>query len=359
MTARRASRALRGGSGPADRPRAYALRSGSDGGLDSAELPRADALRSASDGDLDSAELPRAHAARSDLDRGLSSAELPRAPRSGSDCSLGSADLFRAHAPRSGTDLAGGLAARRAARGARERRGLRFLLAAAGLALAACAPLEAKVYGEQLFNDAAFAGSKFNAFSCATCHATRAGDTRLLPGMPLPGVTARSAYWGGAEESLLAAVNFCLVQFQRAPAPLTEDDVRGRALFAYLKSLEPAGASTAPLPYPITRALKDLPNGDATRGEAVYAAACKSCHGAAHTGEGRLTERAQVLPEVDQEYPSLFPGTPGRLVFLEKIRHGKFFGVGGEMPLYGTGQLSDDDVSALFAFFSLGSTAAP
>jgi thiosulfate dehydrogenase len=226
---------------------------------------------------------------------------------------------------------------------------------AMALMLAACAPLEAKVYGEQLFNDAAFAGSQFNAFSCATCHAARSGDSRILPGMPLQGVTARTAYWGGAEESLLAAVNFCLVQFQRAPTPLSENDVRGRALFAYLKSLEVEGASTAPLAYPITRALKDIPNGDATRGEAVYAAACKSCHGAAHTGEGRLTERAQVLPEVNQEYPTQFPGTPARLVFLEKIRHGKFFGLGGDMPLYGTDQLSDDDVAGLFAFFALGS----
>lgn len=231
--------------------------------------------------------------------------------------------------------------------------------AGAALLLAACAPLEAKVYGEQLFNDPAFAGSKFNAFACSTCHATREGDPRILAGLSMVGVTARTAYWGGAEESLLGAVNFCLVQFQRAPTALTADDVRGRALFAYLKSLEPAGASRAPLPYPITRALKDVPNQDATRGEAVYQAACKSCHGAAHTGEGRLTARAQVLPEVKLEYPRLLPGIPARVVFLEKIRHGKFFGLGGEMPLYGLEQLTDAQVGDLFAFFALETTAAP
>ena len=85
----------------------------------------------------------------------------------------------------------------------------------------------------------------------------------------------------------------------------------------------------------------------------VYTAACQDCHGAAHTGQGRLTPLAPILPEVSQEYGELFPGVSPGLVFIEKVRHGRFFGVGGNMPPYSQEALSDQDLGALLAFLGL------
>ncbi len=58
------------------------------------------------------------------------------------------------------------------------------------------------------------------------------------------------------------------------------------------------------------------------RGAEVYRAACQTCHGEPHTGKGRLTDKASVLPEVMKDYDQLFPGVPHSLVVIEKVRHG-------------------------------------
>jgi thiosulfate dehydrogenase len=220
------------------------------------------------------------------------------------------------------------------------------------LAHVACAPVTAKAYGEQLFNDPAFSGSKFNTWSCATCHATSAGDTRMLSGHSLVDAAARPTFWGGAETRLIDAASFCYVYFMRGPARLQPDEPRSRALYEYLASLSVAADAPA-LPFTVVRDVRDVPRGDSGRGAEVYRAACQACHGELHTGKGRNSELASILPEVMDDYAQLFPGVAKHLVFIEKVRHGQFFGVGGNMPLFGIEQLSEEDLGALLQLFSL------
>lgn len=217
------------------------------------------------------------------------------------------------------------------------------------LAVAGCSQ-SAKQYGEQLYTDPAFAGSKFNAWSCETCHATKEDDTRLLSGHPLGGVTKRPTYWGGKSERLIDAASFCYVYFMRGPKAFEADEPRARALYEYLASLE-GSADAKPITF--VQNIVDVPRGDVARGEQVYASACRDCHGALHTGDGRSSTLASILPEVKDEYAQLFPGVPPGVVFIEKVRHGQFFAVGGNMPPFGVERLSDQDLGALLAYLGL------
>lgn len=215
-------------------------------------------------------------------------------------------------------------------------------------------PVTAAEYGERLFNDARLSESAFNSFSCATCHATTPTPPagRLDSGYTLYDSAFRKSWWGGYETRLLDAVNFCYVNFMRGVAPLTEDAPQSRALYEYLVSISP-NRDAAPLPFTVVKDITPVPGGDKARGQEVYRAACQGCHGEPHTGAGRLTELASVLPEVAADYGELFPGVPPSLVFIEKVRHGQFFGVGGNMPLYSREALSDADLGALLTFLEL------
>jgi thiosulfate dehydrogenase len=222
------------------------------------------------------------------------------------------------------------------------------------LGAAGCGPVPAVDYGEELFQDARLSESEFNSFSCATCHATTATPEpgRRYSGYTLHNVASRPSWWGGYETRLLDAVNFCYTAFMRGVTPLTPDEPRSRALYEYLVSLSPEASAPA-LPFTVVKDIADVPRGDTGRGEVVYRAACQECHGAVHTGEGRLTELAPVLPEVTREYAELFPEVPPGVVVIEKTRHGRFFGVGGNMPPYSLEALSDEDLGALLAYLGL------
>ncbi|QAT81979.1 putative lipoprotein [Corallococcus coralloides] len=239
-------------------------------------------------------------------------------------------------------------------------RGLRGGVAAllAGM-LAGCGgdtagPQAAADYGEALFQDARLSPSEYNKFSCATCHVTtpEAQAWRIDSGHTLHNVAARPSWWGGNETRLLDAVNFCYVNFMRGVTKLGAEEPRSRALYEYLSRISPDAQAPA-LPFTVVKDIQDVPRGDATRGEAVYQAACHHCHGAPHTGEGRLTDFASVLPEVTRTYDQAFPGIPHAQVVIEKVRHGPFFGVGGNMPLYSTEALSDADLGALLMYLGL------
>lgn len=221
----------------------------------------------------------------------------------------------------------------------------------AAVALLSGCSLSAERYGEQLFNDALFSGSRFNAWSCATCHATADSDQRLLAGHPLAGVTARPSYWGGKTLRLIDATSFCYVYFMRGARALEATEPRSRALYEYLASLK-GPADPKPVTF-VPNLPSDITRGDAKRGEAVYASACKDCHGAVHTGSGRNSTLASILPEVKDEYAQIFPGVPPSLVFIEKVRHGQFFAVGGNMPLFAVERLSDEDLGALLEYLEL------
>jgi len=217
-----------------------------------------------------------------------------------------------------------------------------------------CGPIPAARYGEELFRDPKLSESQYNTFSCATCHATTATPPqgKLYAGLSLHGVASRPHWWGGYETRLLDAVNFCYTSFMRGVTPLAPDEPRSRALHEYLVGLGPDSDAPAQ-PFTLVRDIVDVPRGDPERGADVYRAACQDCHGEAHTGKGRLTPLAPVLPEASQHYAERFPGVAPGLLFIEKVRHGRFFGVGGNMPPYSREALSDEDLGALLAWLGL------
>ncbi len=216
--------------------------------------------------------------------------------------------------------------------------------------LAGCT-VPAREFGALAFHDPGFAGSQFNSFSCHTCHATRADDPRILSGAPMPGVTERQGWYGGRASSLFDAVQFCYVSFMRGTT-LEPDSERARALYEYLASLKSEGP-TDTLPFTVMGNVADVPRGDYDLGGEVYKRACHDCHGALHTGNGRNTTRASLLPEITGEYAEIFPGVDPAVVVVEKVRHGQFFGVGGNMPLYSQEALSDEQLGALLSYLGL------
>jgi thiosulfate dehydrogenase len=215
-------------------------------------------------------------------------------------------------------------------------------------------PKAAADFGEELFHDARLSESTFNRFSCATCHGTTpfAPAGRIDSGYTLHDVASRPSWWGGSETHLLDAVNFCYVNFMRGVTKLEVDDPRSRALYEYLVRISPDAQAEA-LPFTVVKDIVDVPRGDTALGETVYRAACKTCHGELHTGKDRLTDQASVLPEVTKDYGTMFPGVPPSKVVIEKVRHGQFFGVGGNMPLYSTEALSNEELGALLAYLDL------
>jgi hypothetical protein len=86
----------------------------------------------------------------------------------------------------------------------------------------------------------------------------------------------------------------------------------------------------------VYRIVYNVPNGDATRGGDLYQRACANGHGALHTGANRLGPNVSVIPEESIMQHGTDPRSGARGITLEKIRHGKFFMVGGDMPLYST-----------------------
>ncbi len=80
-----------------------------------------------------------------------------------------------------------------------------------------------------------------------------------------------------------------------------------------------------------------------------------SRHGTAHAGVGRLRDIIPVLPEESvrafEAYG--FDRAKVRLVFVEKVRHGAFFGLFGNMPPYSKEALSDEDLGSLLSFLGL------
>jgi thiosulfate dehydrogenase len=229
------------------------------------------------------------------------------------------------------------------------------LLGALALALTGCGEAPNAVErGEQLFRESKLSSSPFNTFSCASCHsctgvASGVAVGRFDAGFDLAGSVARESFWGGYETRLLDAINVCVDRFMGGRA-LGADDESARELYAYLDSLAPTDALPA-LPFTVVRDATSLPElvGDPANGSVIYRAACSRCHGAAHTGAGRSEPRASVIPEETQKS---FQNS-ARAVVVEKIRHGKFFNIGGVMPLYAREVLSDAEVADILAYLEL------
>lgn len=197
--------------------------------------------------------------------------------------------------------------------------------------------------GRELFESKALSTSRLNDYTCATCHDAAADPLSKKSGAAMAGVTARPWFWGAQEADLLRAINACRDHFMLASDQLDADEPDARALYAYLDSLEPR--DEAAQPFTVVSDIDPLPLGDVTSGHAQYVMACSSCHGAMHTGQGRLSERVPVLPEDTISEHATYSPRVQRLIFIEKIRHGLFLGYSGNMPPLSRERLSDRDVS--------------
>lgn len=211
-------------------------------------------------------------------------------------------------------------------------------------------------HGRDVFTTPSASDSTLNKFSCATCHAATREETanRVLPGYVLAGAVQRPTYWGGQYTSLLRAINDCRYFFMNATRAWSADDELAKALFGYLETL-PSTDSSA-LPMTVVAVAADLPAGDAARGQNLYARACASCHGEARTGEGRLREAIPALPDesarvFEQKFGFTKPQV--RLTFIEKVRHGGFLGVYGNMPPFPIEALRDEDLAAILSFLAM------
>lgn len=244
-----------------------------------------------------------------------------------------------------------------------DRRTLAALALGSGLAACTAEPTivvqhgDAVDHGRALFRDASIAGTSYNSYACSTCHA---GDEpeggASLPGGSLAGVTKRPSYWGGHELDLLRAVDACAYYFMLRDEPWSASDPDARALYAYLDAISPEGGrGSEAAAFTVVTTIVDLPAGDPTRGSDVFARACASCHGAVHTGAGRLVARAPALPDdtVDEHPAPEYDAEARRLVFVEKIRHGAFLGYGGQMPPLSREILPDEALGDLLAFLDL------
>jgi thiosulfate dehydrogenase len=200
--------------------------------------------------------------------------------------------------------------------------------------------------GRELFHDGSTSATKA---SCASCHPLGSEADRIYPGADLRGVSSRSSFWGGQENDLLQAVNACRTLFQGLSA--LEPSTREAAdLYAFLESLT---GSPDPVPFTVVNSVLDLDPGDAERGRSTYAAACQPCHGEANAGAGHLSAVIPVLPDDALAKHLSYSALEQRLVFVEKARHGRFFGYGGFMPPFSLEALPDRELADLLSALEL------
>jgi thiosulfate dehydrogenase len=210
--------------------------------------------------------------------------------------------------------------------------------------------------GLELYADPELSESPGNELACADCHALRAseGEGRYLPGAPLAGAVSRPSYWGGQETSLLASINHCRYYFMLSTRPWTGEEEEAKAIYALLESLEATPEERAAWPFTLGEVIL-LEPGDPVRGEAIYAAACGTCHGDKASGAGASVPGASRLPDQTlAEHPPPEYGELDRfLVFVEKTRNGLFRGYGGTMPPFSAEVLSDEELAHVLSYLEV------
>jgi len=239
------------------------------------------------------------------------------------------------------------------------------LVAAAATMLPACGDeqVPAAELGARRLRDPNLSTSPFNVSSCATCH--RLGPPVGLPpvdgdgrhpgaidaGYNLADSVHRPSWWGGDELRLLDAVNTCLTDFMGG-RPLEADEDAARQIYEYLLAISPEPAPPA-LPVTVVRTIDDLTalkaGADADRGRDIYDRACRRCHGDPHTGAGRADARASFIPE--DTVVTFRDQARGAVV--EKVRHGRFFHIGGVMPFYSLEVLADEELADVLSYVGL------
>jgi len=172
-------------------------------------------------------------------------------------------------------------------------------------------------HGRALFHDPGASPSTINAFACSTCHP---GSTpvagHIWPGATLAGATERASFWGGQENDLLRSINHCRFYFMAAQEPWTVEDEEAKAMYAFLVTWK--GAAD-PVPFTVVRSVVDIPAGDANAGATTYANGCQTCHGALHTGDGRISAAAPILPDDTLVEHAQYSPTDQRVIIVEKI----------------------------------------
>jgi thiosulfate dehydrogenase len=206
-------------------------------------------------------------------------------------------------------------------------------------------------YGKALLSDPGVSDAASNPFSCTTCHQSTATASGLHPGYTLYDSVNRPSWWGGFEGTLLDALNQCVVNFMRG-RELTPSDDKGRALYVYLQTIAP-DANPSALSLTVVQNIVDVPSGDPSHGKDVWDQACRVCHGDPHTGAGRISSLASIVPDDSIAAHGTDPKTGARPVVIEKVRHGRFFNVGGNMPLFSIEALSDGDLGALLGYLEM------
>ena len=208
--------------------------------------------------------------------------------------------------------------------------------------------------GEELFDSPSLSPSSLNVFSCSTCHSADEGSdiSNGAPGYRLFGAVNRTRFWGQEYDSVREAADACLVYFMKGDALDPEDD-DFHALYEYLVSIAPDEGPADPLPFTVVENVVNVERRDAARGEQVYDRSCRDCHGDAFTADGSILRTEVNLPDITEDYAALFPGIDPSLVVIEKVRHGRFFNIGGEMPLFSQEALSDADLGALLSYLEL------
>lgn len=236
--------------------------------------------------------------------------------------------------------------------------------------------------GRELSSDPGLSSSDTNLFSCRTCHGEQATEEdRIYPGAPLAGAFRRGQWWGGESDSLLSAVNRCLVTFMSG-SPLTEELLEAQALVDYLHDIADVGP-TLPWPLQVVDEVLPLTGGQAQSGETLYARACASCHGAKTTGGSKLGAEIPLLPEdviQSHESPECETSDPTicgqqetctyngdhcealfgpALATVDKVRRGAFFGLRGTMPFFSRQALSDSQLADILAYLGLIESGSP
>ena len=216
--------------------------------------------------------------------------------------------------------------------------------------------------GAQLFQSRELSSTDANIYTCATCHDSASGQqsnqqsasaasATIKPGALLAGVTRRPSFWGGMESDLLDAVDDCRQFFMYDRDALGRNDAKAVALYAFLVSLEPGNAD--PVAFTVPSNIADVPRGDAGRGQSLFSNACGGCHGQMHSGVGRLSSVAPILPEDTITSHTGYDADTLRLIFIEKARHGGFYGYSGVMPPFSEEVLNDSALGDILEAFGV------
>ncbi|MDP3277115.1 MAG: c-type cytochrome [Deltaproteobacteria bacterium] len=221
-------------------------------------------------------------------------------------------------------------------------------------AMASCVDrVSAERRGAEVFASPQLSTSRFNQFSCRTCHRAdpRERPDAILPGGLLAGSTARPTFWGGTVVSLQEAIDVCFRKFMRG-GPLDTSNPDTIALYAFLQSLEQVeGAQRTALAFTVRGTTVPPMMGDATRGALLYTRACATCHGPVRATQPPITTASVVPTDTEAEHGSAQGYTQATLqqVLVEKSRHGAFLGFAGIMPPFSEETLSDQDLADIVA----------